>query len=111
MELFPLAAMSVTLADGTTVSLSASDVQSAQRYPPFAWGPLLSWCRRHTAEVHRPPHATEAGGGVGWDVAVAAGSMSSVEMAIALLLEPANDQGKGDRTHCTPLASPASLPP
>jgi|AntAceMinimDraft_5_1070358.scaffolds.fasta_scaffold81773_2 hypothetical protein len=32
MELFPLAAVSVALADGTQVALSPEDVQMAQRY-------------------------------------------------------------------------------
>jgi len=77
---FPLQRLSCSLVDGTTVDLSLEDVKLAQRYPPFAWGPLREWLLHHVRELHMPPCPD-------WDVAVAAGSMSSVDLACALLLD------------------------
>jgi len=77
---FPLQQVSVALVDGTRVELSPEDTQLAQRYAPFAWGPLREWLLQHVRELHAPPCPH-------WDVAVAAGSMSSVDLAWAALVD------------------------
>lgn len=77
---FPLQSLSVTLADGTAVSLNADEVRLAQRYAPFAWGPLRQWALDHVRSMHAPPMPD-------WDIAIAAGSMSSIDLVSAAFLD------------------------
>lgn len=77
---FPLSSLRATLKDGSEIALDAEEVVLAQRYPPFAWGPLRAWLLEHVGFVHRPPLPD-------WDLAVAAGSMSSVDLALAAFVD------------------------
>ncbi|CAE8629352.1 unnamed protein product [Polarella glacialis] len=78
---FPLLSMTCKLLDGSEVVLSEADTRLAQRYPPFACGPLREWLLRHVLQLHSPPLAE-------WDITIAAGSMSSVDLVCAMLVDP-----------------------
>ena len=95
----PIASLSATLADGSTVELDAVETRNAQRYAPFAWAPLRSWLLEHVREQHSPPSEH-------WDVSITAGSMLGIDAVLRLLLDP------GDAVLCeefTFLASKDNL--
>ena len=77
----PLASASFTLTNGASIELDAAEMALAQRYAPFAWAGLKAWLREHVQQQHAPPLAS-------WSVSLAAGSMSSVDLAIAMLVDP-----------------------
>ena len=81
MSTLPLASMTLTLSDGSTVTLDEAETRTAQRYAPFAWAPLRSWLLEHVAEQHKPP-VTE------WDVSITAGSMCGIDTVLRLLVDP-----------------------
>lgn len=54
-SLFPIANITVTLADGTCIQLDGAATHSAQRYAPFAQDDLLCFCRN---QVVQPTQAT-----------------------------------------------------
>ena len=70
LSTLPVAAISLTMADGSTVQLDAADTRAAQRYAPFGWAPLRSWLLEHVKEQHSPPGD--------WDVSITAGSMCGI---------------------------------
>ena len=76
---FPLKACTFELSDGSTVRLDAKRTALAQRYPQFAWGELRTWLLDHVRQQHSPPCE--------WDVCVAAGSMSSVDIVVNMLAD------------------------
>mmetsp|Transcript_68627 Transcript_68627/g.108255 ORF Transcript_68627/g.108255 Transcript_68627/m.108255 type:complete len:450 (+) Transcript_68627:106-1455(+) len=78
---FPLQTVGFTLADGTSVTLTVEETRLAQRYPAFAWGPLREWLLKHINHIHSPSV------GLDWDVAIAAGSMSSVDLVCAAFID------------------------
>lgn len=78
---FPMQSIALTLVDGTSVTLTSEETRLAQRYPPFAWGPLREWLLKHIKQIHCPPV------GLDWDVAIAAGSMSSVDLVCAAFID------------------------
>ena len=98
---FPLRDVSFTLSDGTAVSLTQEEVFNAQRYAPFASGPLSAQLRTLMQRIHAPPIGMAKGrsgdqsrGGElldveydGWELSIAAGSMSSVEIAVQIFLD------------------------
>ena len=52
MSTLPLAGVTLSLTDGSTVTLDDVETRNAQRYAPFAWAPLRSWLLEHMAEQH-----------------------------------------------------------
>ena len=52
MSTLPLAGVTLSLTDGSTVTLDDVETLNAQRYAPFAWAPLRSWLLEHMAEQH-----------------------------------------------------------
>ena len=81
MSTLPLAGVTLSLTDGSTVTLDDVETLNAQRYAPFAWAPLRSWLLEHMAEQHAPPMAE-------WDVSITAGSMCGIDTVMRLLLDP-----------------------
>ncbi|CAE7021845.1 unnamed protein product [Symbiodinium natans] len=86
-EYLPLDTISFTVkdADGTkgiqTVNIDAASTTLAQRYPALAWGQLKSILYEHTRSVCKPA-ASE------WAIALSAGSMSALDIAITMFLNP-----------------------
>ena len=137
--MFPLRGLSFTLSDGTAITLDESEVFTAQRYAPFAKGPLIAQLRGLMQRIHAPPIGVAKGGasgggsggrggrggsggsggggrGVvgdvvydGWEVSIGGGSMSSVELALQLLMDPGDILLVGYRHHA-PLHAPTARP-
>ncbi|KDD74616.1 hypothetical protein H632_c1182p1 [Helicosporidium sp. ATCC 50920] len=79
---FPLASMSLTLADGTRIDVDETDVVKSQMQymvPQTGWPPLTAWLEALTAEIHRPAGAVAT--------AVTSGSTQAMTMLLALFLE------------------------
>ena len=77
----PLKAMSLTTQQGETVELDEAATRTAQRYPTFARVELLELLRQHAEQVLRP-RCTD------WAISMSAGSMSALDHAIAMFLNP-----------------------
>ncbi|OLP94637.1 Aromatic amino acid aminotransferase C56E4.03 [Symbiodinium microadriaticum] len=67
--------------DVLTVSVDAASTMLAQRYPALAWGQLKSILCEHTRSVCKPAASD-------WAIALSAGSMSALDIAIAMFLNP-----------------------
>ena len=78
MQTLPLAGITLTLTDGSTVTLDQAETRTAQRYAPFAWAPLRAWLLDHVREQHAPPGE--------WDVSITPGSMCAIDAVLRLLL-------------------------
>eukprot|EP00966_Prymnesium_polylepis_P130011 3006555-Prymnesium_polylepis.1 len=76
---FPLMRCQFDLADGSTVTLDPQRTALAQRYPQFAWAELRAWLIDHMRALHNPPCV--------WDLCVAAGAMSSVDIVVSMLAD------------------------
>ena len=70
--------ITLTLTDGSTVTLDQAETRTAQRYAPFAWAPLRAWLLEHVREQHAPPGE--------WDVSITPGSMCGIDAVLRLLL-------------------------
>ena len=44
-SLFPLEGITLRLKDGKHINIEGDDMSRAQRYAPFAQGPILEWCK------------------------------------------------------------------
>lgn len=81
---FPIECMDLTLKSagswGKNLHVNGESANLAQRYAPFAWGPLKQFLECHMRQVHSPVSPD-------WSLAIAAGSMSSVDLSIGLLLD------------------------
>ena len=53
-SLFPIANITVTLTDGTSIQLDGAATHSAQRYAPFAQDDLLKFCRNQVWPTPTP---------------------------------------------------------
>eukprot|EP00301_Raphidiophrys_heterophryoidea_P018517 c3514_g1_i1.p1 GENE.c3514_g1_i1~~c3514_g1_i1.p1 ORF type:complete len:453 (+),score=92.67 c3514_g1_i1:86-1444(+) len=96
---FPMSSLDITLSNRSNPSLPQTvlhidqqDTMNAQRYPPFAWGKLKSFLISHMEAIHGLTTQDKFPKGQGWDVAIAAGSMSSVDIVMEMFL----DQGSND---------------
>ncbi|CAE7833550.1 unnamed protein product [Symbiodinium sp. CCMP2592] len=67
--------------DVQTVNVDAASTMLAQRYPALAWGQLKSILCEHTRSVCKPAASD-------WAIALSAGSMSALDIAIAMFLNP-----------------------
>ena len=56
----PCTGITLTLTDGSTVTLDQAETRTAQRYAPFAWAPLRAWLLEHVQEQHAPPGEWDA---------------------------------------------------
>lgn len=101
---------------------------AAQQYIfSHGYGPLLDWIRRTVDAAHAPPYASSlcagstngqaAGAGGACDVAVTAGAVHALSLAVSLLCDPGDwlVRGGGARVryvgvrHCLTLASGCAL--
>ncbi|KAK3267627.1 hypothetical protein CYMTET_23831 [Cymbomonas tetramitiformis] len=78
-SLFPIKSITVTLQDGSQVELQEADASLAQRYAPFAQGPLIEWCKQQVSALHKPPGP--------WDVQLTAGSMAGIDACLDNLFD------------------------
>lgn len=80
-HLFPLAGISLRLADGTQLELAGPCAAAAQQYNSGLRGyaPLLQWATRHVAALHRPPAAH--------DVLITNGGNHALELITSLFLD------------------------
>eukprot|EP00242_Pyramimonas_sp_CCMP2087_P001712 CAMPEP_0198228508 /NCGR_PEP_ID=MMETSP1445-20131203/113433_1 /TAXON_ID=36898 /ORGANISM="Pyramimonas sp., Strain CCMP2087" /LENGTH=336 /DNA_ID=CAMNT_0043908885 /DNA_START=248 /DNA_END=1255 /DNA_ORIENTATION=- len=79
-SLFPIQDITVRLRDGTSIEIEGDDASRAQRYAPFAQGPILEWCKTQVQQLHNPPAA--------WEVQLTAGSMSAIDIVFDMVLDP-----------------------
>ena len=86
-SVLPLKRMWLTTQQGDTVELDEQATRTAQRYPTFARVELLELLREHVAQVLRPKCAD-------WAISMSAGSMSALDHAIAMFLNPGEAQRK-----------------
>ena len=63
--LHPDPGITLTLTDGSTVTLDQAETRTAQRYAPFAWAPLRAWLLEHVREQHAPPGESNLSPGPG----------------------------------------------
>ncbi|CAJ1459819.1 unnamed protein product [Effrenium voratum] len=83
-DFLPLHSLSFTVKDPAglqTVEVDEAATMLAQRYPVMAWGELMGILQKHTEAVLRPAAPQ-------WAISLSAGSMSALDLALGMLLNP-----------------------
>lgn len=71
------------------ITIAGPAMVSAQQYIfSSGYAPLVRWVKHTTQQAHNPPSSTATGGQPGWDVAITAGAVNALTLAVSLLCDP-----------------------
>jgi DNA-binding transcriptional MocR family regulator len=102
-NLFPFAAFSATLTDGTVLPIDSPDeLLTCQQYAMSlnGYAPLMAWVRTHVSTMHQPP-CIEPGGG--FECLVSGGSTQATDSVASVLFS------RGDVCLCEEFTYSATL--